>query len=246
VRSRLASTIQPAPATFLWPVPTIRWYCPSAGVCLTRHHRGFIRIHPSALPQPVTPGWDEGPWALASGFAPRGCPRRTLRWGQALHTGLGPTLRHPSSLLGGIHSSQAASRRKCSKQQLVVPGRPPRQSYQQALPHQGKPSLAGHTPFSSIVAAPGHAGLISNPGLTAMQPCVFQVAGDRQGRGNAFLPLLLARARPVTTGRAGGSGLASGHRHHIKASRVPYSRTGSALAGGSHPRAVWTKWQTMC
>jgi hypothetical protein len=90
VRSRLASTIQPAPATFLWPVPTTRWYCPSAGVCLTRHHRGFIRIHPSALPQPVTPGWDEGPWALASGFAPRGCPRRTLRWGQALHTAWDP------------------------------------------------------------------------------------------------------------------------------------------------------------
>jgi len=99
VRSRLASTIQPAPAALLRPVPTTRWYFPSAGACLTRHHRGFIRIHPSALPQPVTLGWDEGPWALASGSAPRGYPRRTLRWGQALHTGLGPTLRHQSSLL---------------------------------------------------------------------------------------------------------------------------------------------------
>ncbi len=57
------------------------------------------RCDPSALPQPVTLGWDEGPWALASGSAPRGYPRRTLRWGQALHTGLGPTLRHQSSLL---------------------------------------------------------------------------------------------------------------------------------------------------
>jgi hypothetical protein len=45
--------------------------------------------------------------------------------------------------------------------------------YQQALPYQGKPSLAGHARFSSLVAATGHAGLISNQGLTAMQPCVL-------------------------------------------------------------------------
>jgi hypothetical protein len=106
--------------------------------------------------------------------------------------------------------------------------------------------MAGHAPILIHRGAPGHVGLIGNHSLTAMQPCVFQVAGDRQGRSNAFVPLYLARARPVTTGRAGGSGLASGHRHHIKASRVPYSRTGSALAGGSHPRAVWTRWQAMC
>ncbi len=59
---------------------------------MTRHHRGFTCIHPSGLPQPVTLGWNKGPWALSSGFAPRGYPRRTPRWGQALHTGLGPPL----------------------------------------------------------------------------------------------------------------------------------------------------------
>lgn len=83
---------QPAPAALLRPVPTTRWCFPSAGACMTRHHRGFICIHPSGLPQPVTPGWDEGPWALTSGSAPHGYPRRTLRRGQALHTGLGPPL----------------------------------------------------------------------------------------------------------------------------------------------------------
>src|SRR5215203_5556029 len=46
-------------------------------------------------------------------------------------------------------------------------GRPPRQSYQRALSHQGKPSLAGPPRFSSLVAAPGHGGLIRvlHPGL---------------------------------------------------------------------------------
>ncbi len=83
---------QPAPAALLRPVPTTRWYVPSAGACMTRHHRGFTCIHPSGLPQPVTLGWNKGPWALSSGFAPRGYPRRTPRWGQALHTGLGPPL----------------------------------------------------------------------------------------------------------------------------------------------------------
>ena len=31
---------------------------------MTRHHQGFIRIHPSGISQPVTPGWNEGPWAI--------------------------------------------------------------------------------------------------------------------------------------------------------------------------------------
>src|SRR5215216_616677 len=35
-------------------------------------------------------------------------------------------------------------------------------SYQPALSHQGEPSLAGHARFSSLVAAPGHGGLINH------------------------------------------------------------------------------------
>jgi hypothetical protein len=57
----------------------------------------------------------------------------------------------------------------CSQQQFVVPGRPPRQWYQRALSHQGKPSLAGHARFSSLAAAPGHASLISNRPGTAVR-----------------------------------------------------------------------------
>src|SRR4029453_8072473 len=59
-----------------------------------------------------------------------------------------------------------------SQQQFLVPGRPPHQSYHRALTHQGKPSLAGPPRFSSLVAATGHGGLISNHALTAVQPCV--------------------------------------------------------------------------
>ena len=44
--------------------------------------------------------------------------------------------------------------------------------YQRALPHQGEPSLAGHTRFSSIVAATGHVGLISKMQGTAVRTAV--------------------------------------------------------------------------
>src|SRR5215207_2477746 len=65
-----------------------------------------------------------------------------------------------------------------------------------------------------------------------------------QGRSNAFLPLLVAQARPVTPDRSGGLGTCSGHRQHIEASYVPYSRAGRrpprrCLIPGSR-----TKWQT--
>jgi hypothetical protein len=119
--SRPASTVRSAPAAFQRPVPITRWCYPSAGVCLTRHHRGFICIHPSALPQPVIPGWNGNPWASTSGFAPHSCPRRTLRRGQTVHTGLGPTPSTSVDLLGDFHSTQATSRRKCSKQHVTAP-----------------------------------------------------------------------------------------------------------------------------
>ena len=58
---------------------------------MTRRHRGFTAIHPSGLPQPVTPGWNGDPWAFPSGFAPRSYPRRTPRRGRSLRTGPGTT-----------------------------------------------------------------------------------------------------------------------------------------------------------
>ena len=87
-----ADALSPADAcAFQRPAPISHWFLPSARVKLTRHHRGFICIPPSGLPQPVAPGWNEGPWAVPSGFAPRSYPQRTLRRGQAPRTGPGPT-----------------------------------------------------------------------------------------------------------------------------------------------------------
>ena len=62
-----------------------------AGVPMTRRHRGFTCVHPSGLPQPVTPGWNRNPWAFPSGFAPRSYPRRTPRRGRSSRTGPGTT-----------------------------------------------------------------------------------------------------------------------------------------------------------
>jgi hypothetical protein len=47
---------------------------PPARVIMTRRHRGFTHVHPSGLPQPVTPGWNGRPWAFPPGFAPHGHP----------------------------------------------------------------------------------------------------------------------------------------------------------------------------
>ena len=118
--TRSASTIRSAPATFLRPVPITRWYYPPTGVCLTKHHRGFIFIHPSALPQPVTPGWNEDPWASNLRLRTPQLPATHAEAGTAPHTGLGLHLRHQSNLLGDVHSTQATSRRKCSKRQCVT------------------------------------------------------------------------------------------------------------------------------
>lgn len=160
--SRPASTVRSAPAAFQRPVPITRWRYPSAGVCLTRHHRGFICIHPSALPQPVIPGWNGNPWASTSGFAPRSCPRRTLRRGQTVHTGLGPTPSTSVDLLGDFHSTQATSRRKCSKRQCAAPligprrqtdSRPQRAKKRTAL--RAAPSGRFSRPRGAAVRRPG-------------------------------------------------------------------------------------------
>jgi len=39
---------------------------------------------PAVFSSPVTPGWNESPWALTPGFAPRSYPRRTPRRRQAI------------------------------------------------------------------------------------------------------------------------------------------------------------------
>jgi hypothetical protein len=64
VRSRPARFLRPAPAASQRPVPISRRINPSTGVLMTRRRRGFTCVHPSGLPQPVTPGWNEGPWAF--------------------------------------------------------------------------------------------------------------------------------------------------------------------------------------
>ena len=50
VLSRLTASVQPAPAALQRPVLRPRWCVPSAGLEVTRHHRGFTRVHPSGLP----------------------------------------------------------------------------------------------------------------------------------------------------------------------------------------------------
>jgi hypothetical protein len=80
-------------------------------------------------------------------------------------------------------------------------GKAPHQSYQRALSHQGEPSLAGHTRFSSIVAATGHVGLISKTQGTLCRPPFPQVVGERQGGRDAFL---LASPEPAHGGDAVG------------------------------------------
>jgi hypothetical protein len=119
VHSRLAKVAQPAPAASQRPVPIPRWTLPSAGLFVTRHHRGFIHIHPVGLPQPVAPGWNEGPWAFSPGFAPRDYSQRTLGRRQALYTGPSPTPSTSSSLLGENHSTQTTSCRTPSMNQCV-------------------------------------------------------------------------------------------------------------------------------
>jgi hypothetical protein len=60
-------------------------------------------------------------------------------------------------------ADRTGDRNACSQQQFVVPGRPPHQSCQRALLHQGEPSLAGQTQFSCLPAATSHKPLPSAP-----------------------------------------------------------------------------------
>lgn len=70
VHSRPVRYLRSAPADLQRPVPISRWNNPSAGVLMTRHHQGFICIHPSGISQPVTPGWNGNPWALPQASHP--------------------------------------------------------------------------------------------------------------------------------------------------------------------------------
>jgi hypothetical protein len=77
------------------PVLGPRWSVPSAGLHVTRHHRGFTCVHPSGLPLRLWPL--DGTAALGLdhlSFAPRRCQRRTSGWGQAIEHRPGLHLRH--------------------------------------------------------------------------------------------------------------------------------------------------------
>jgi hypothetical protein len=77
------------------PVPGPHCSFPSAGLHVTRHHRGFTCVHPSGLPLHL---WLlDGTAALGLdhlSFAPRRYQRRTSGWGQAIEHRPGLHLRH--------------------------------------------------------------------------------------------------------------------------------------------------------
>jgi hypothetical protein len=87
--------LQSACAASQRPVPGPRCSFPSAGLHVTRHHRGFTCVHPSGLPLHLWPL--DGTAALGLdhlSFAPRRCQRRTSGWGQAIEHRPGLHLRH--------------------------------------------------------------------------------------------------------------------------------------------------------
>jgi hypothetical protein len=67
---------------------------PSAGVCFTRHQRGFTQFTRPVFPGLWPPGWNGPPLGVSPGFAPRRCRRRTPRMGQAVEHGPGTTRSH--------------------------------------------------------------------------------------------------------------------------------------------------------
>ena len=75
--------------------------------------------------------------------------------------------------------------------------------YQRAVPHQGEPSSAGQTRFSSLVAAPGHGGL--NQRWTAKRHAnqqfgwsCYSVRGAGMGRTASVLALALILVKGST------------------------------------------------
>ena len=162
---------QPAPAALLRPVPTTRWCFPSAGACTTRHHRGFTCIHPSGLPRPVTPGWDEGPWAFDLRLRTPRLPATHAEAGTGPAHWPGTTPRHQSSLPGGIHSSQATSRRNGSMQQSPGVHRPSQ------LPRGARPA-AGQSRAAGQRASRYHQGC--PPPARPGRLCPVTPPGDRR------------------------------------------------------------------
>ena len=64
---------------------------PPARVLMTRRHRGFTHVHPSGLPQPVSPGWNRSPSAFPRASHPT-VTRDARRGGDdPLRTGPGAT-----------------------------------------------------------------------------------------------------------------------------------------------------------
>ena len=72
--------------------PAPRCNNPSAGLTMTRHHRGFTRVHPSGLPLACSSRMEREPLGFYPGFAPRRYRRRTSGRGQAIGHWPGTTL----------------------------------------------------------------------------------------------------------------------------------------------------------
>ncbi len=76
-----------------------RWRIPSRGSADDEASSRVHVIHPSGLPQPVTPGWNEGPWALPRASHPT-VTRDARRGGDGPHAlDRALHLRHSSNLL---------------------------------------------------------------------------------------------------------------------------------------------------
>jgi hypothetical protein len=84
-----------------------------------------------------------------------------------------------------------------------VPGRPPRQSYQRALTHQGKPSLAGPPDSHPSWRPPAMGVLSAIEGSALCGPAFPQVTHERQGRSNPLfesqISELPTRSAPATS-----------------------------------------------